>query len=335
PLVAPATLPTRIEPLAKPAMAAALGAGASSGDAGSAGRARYAPPESNASAVGRAGDDSAVLTDEEAWAAVIGDSNTHYYLERFDRLSSGGSAPWHWPALLVTWYWMLYRKMWVPALIYFFAPSIVLTILTAMAPKAGVALTLAWWLALVFVPAVMANGWYYKHCTKKIADVRARGGSKDQMLARLEAAGGTSNIIVIIVAIFVLIAGIGILAAIALPAYQSYTVKAKVADALMAGRDVADAVGKRYEQSATLPTSGDVERMVSEAPHHSKYLRGVDFDSTTGVLTLKVEPTPSIQGSILMVPSASGNHHLDWTCTTEDLARYAPAACRGQGAPSR
>jgi hypothetical protein len=41
-------------------------------------RNKFAPP--NAHAVGRADDASATITQEEAWAAIIGPSNTHGYL---------------------------------------------------------------------------------------------------------------------------------------------------------------------------------------------------------------------------------------------------------------
>jgi Tfp pilus assembly protein PilE len=199
-------------------------------------------------------------------------------------------------------------------------------------PSAAVPATLAWWLALFIVPGMLANGWYYRHCMGKIRDVRSRGGSKEQMLARLESAGGTSNIIVIIVAIFGLVAGIGILAAIALPAYQTYTVKAKVGEAVLVGADVAAAVGKQFEQTGALPAGGEVDRMLSEAAHHSRFVQGVSLDGTTGVLTVKVEASPRIAGSIVMVPSADSNHHLTWTCSSEDLKRYVPRSCRAPDA---
>ena len=111
PLVAPSKLPTRLEPLAQPAMAAAAPAMAApyggAADAPSS-RNRFAPP--NAARASRMSGDAELLTEEEAWAAVIGDSNTHHYLTRFERLAHGDSGGWHWPAFFVTWYWMLDRK---------------------------------------------------------------------------------------------------------------------------------------------------------------------------------------------------------------------------------
>ena len=86
PLVAPSKLPTRIEPIAQPAMAAAAPAMATAygGAADASARNRFAPPE--AVRASRMGSDSDVLTEEEAWAAVIGDSNTPYYLTRFEQI---------------------------------------------------------------------------------------------------------------------------------------------------------------------------------------------------------------------------------------------------------
>ncbi len=331
PLVAPSKLPTRLEPLAQPAMATAGAAApvdSTYGAAGPSTRNRFAPPE--AARTSRMGGDSDTLTEDEAWAAVIGDANTHYYLTRFERLARGGSGGWHWPALFVAWYWMLYRKMWVPALVYFVAPWIgllVIGVASTASAGLGALLYMAQWLAMLVVPALMANGWYFKHCEKKIRDVRSRGGSRDQMIARLEAAGGTSGVAVIVVAV-VGIMFIGILAAVALPAYQTYTVKAKVAQAMPVGTDVADAVGKHYEQTGQLPSQADVDGYVQQAPHQSKYVSAVDLDSASGTITVHVSAHPA-DGTYQLVPSSDNNHHLSWTCTSPDtLRRYVPASCR-------
>lgn len=334
PLVAQTAPPARVESAARPAMAMAGAAPAMAGSSGGAAdarasRNRFAPP--SAGRASRLGSDSDVMTEDEAWAAVIGDTNTHHYLTRFDSLAKGQGGGWHWPALFVTWYWMLYRKMWVPAVLYFFAPwlgAIIIVAAGAAVPALAALLYVAQWLAIVFVPPLLANKWYYKHCENKIRDVRTRGGSKDQMLARLEAVGGTSNILVIIAAMFGLTMIIGILAAIALPAYQSYTVKAKVAEAMLVGGDVATAVGRQYEQTGQFPGQTDVDSFVLQAAHHSKYVSGVDLDNATATLTVHVSVS-SIEGSYQLVPTSDDNHHLSWGCrSTDTLNPYMPARCR-------
>jgi type II secretory pathway pseudopilin PulG len=321
PLVAAGPMPTRIQPLS-PAMATA----ATPSDRPSPGANRYAPPESDAA--GRSMGDPEILTDDEARAAFIGDSSTGYYLDRFDRLSRGDSGGFNWPAMLVTWYWMLYRKMWIPALIYFFTPYAVAVVLggfMAVSPALGGVLYLAWLVVWLIGPGLLANGWYYKHAMAKIRNVRLIGGSKAQMLARLEAAGGTSGVVVIGVALLSIFI-VGILAAVALPAYQTYTVKAKVADAALEGDEVAQAVGQQFAQTGQYPA--DIDAIVAKASHQSKYVSRIELDGTTGILTIRVDVPPRISGSILMMADTDSNHHLAWTCSSEDLKKYVPARCR-------
>ena len=102
--------------------------------------------------------------------------------------------------------------------------------------------------------------------------------------------------------------------------------KAKVSEAVLVGSDVAQAVGRQYEQTGALPT--DVDRLVSEAPHHSRIVTGVELDGTSGIVTVKIDAGPRHPGSIQFVPTADNNRHFTWTCTTEDLKPFAPAACR-------
>jgi type II secretory pathway pseudopilin PulG len=341
PLVAPSKLPTRLEPLAQPAMAMAAPAMATAyggaADAASP-RNRFAPPE--AVRASRMGGDAEILTQEEAWSAVIGDSNSLHYLGRFERLAHGEGSGWHWPAFFITWFWMLYRKMWVPAGLYvvaYFAVSIFVSALQKASPILAGLVALAWMVFWLIGPSLFANRWYYNHCVEKIRVVRARGGSKEQMLARMEAAGGTSNIAVIVLAILVIgFIGIGILAAIALPAYQTYTVKAKVADAMPVADEVTAAVGRQYEQTGTLPSQADVDAIVRHAAHPSKYVNGVDLDDVHGTVTLRIATGPHTEGSIQYVLGSDNNRHPSWTCTSPaDMRRYVPASCRGEGAPAR
>lgn len=335
PLVAPAALPTRLEaltPAAAPAGAAA--AAAEPGPFGSTNgglRDRFAPPNAATGAAGQATAGEGEITDEEAWTAIIGPNNTDYYLERFARLSHMDSAAWHWPGFFVTWYWMLYRKMWLPALAYFFLPYLMMipfAVLGAVAPAAMGLLAIVWWLAWIFGPPIFANRLYFNHCRKLIANIKRQSNSREQALARMEARGGTSGILVIILALFGLVAIVGILAAVSIPAYQQYTHKAKVAEAVMTGQQLADEVGASYERTGQLPS--DVNRMLDEMPTHARIVRGAELDGTTGALTLHVELDPRTRGSIEFQPQADSARHLTWTCSSPDLSmRLMPRSCPG------
>ena len=52
--------------------------------------------------------------------AALGDKNTYYYLKCFKRFDEKGvGATWNWSSFFVTFYWLLYRKMWLAALVFF------------------------------------------------------------------------------------------------------------------------------------------------------------------------------------------------------------------------
>ena len=63
-------------------------------------------------------------SDQQYYTAVLGADNQEYYLDHFSRFDDDGkiSPTWNWSALLVTFYWLLYRKMWVDAAIYLALP---------------------------------------------------------------------------------------------------------------------------------------------------------------------------------------------------------------------
>jgi hypothetical protein len=285
---------------------------------------KFAPP--NANILNQADDAAATITQEEAWAAVIGPSNTHGYIERFRRLSLGGSAEWHWPAFLTTLPWLLYRKMWIGALVYMVAPLPVLIALLMLLPRFAPGVVLAWWLGLALLPGVMANRWYFQHCKSRIRDVRARGGSRDQMLARLDAAGGTSKTAL---AVFVVGGCALVLTAVfafAMPLYRKTAVQPRVTEALQAGYDVAAAIGQRYEQTRKMPSNAEVQVMAEGIAHPSDYLRGVDLEPS-GDLVLHVEIPSVVAGRIRLHPETE-NGHVYWNCSTDDLKAYVPRTCR-------
>jgi len=184
--------------------------------------------------------------------AVVGPKNQGGYLRHFSRFEAQGKCgiSWHWPAFFVTFYWLLYRKMWLNALIYFILPYLVMipvglgSVLLGDAAGEAVAglVYFAYFVGMLILPPIYANALYYRHCKKKIAEVCSLPGDTPRQLGELSAKGGTSNALLIVFLLLLFVALIGILAAIAIPAYQDYTTRARRVDATSAGSDVAKSV---------------------------------------------------------------------------------------------
>ncbi len=264
------------------------------------------------------------------YAAAIGYNNTDYYLSRFKRFDSGGSSvSWHWPAFFVTFYWFLYRKMWLWALIYFLLPipvGIFSGILGAFSAAAGGVAYLSFIAGIFIVFPMFATKLYHRHIRKKIEKAKSFSNDKEKHMRTLAVEGGTSNIALIIVLIFAFVAMIGILAAVAIPAYQDYTIRAKVSQGLAYGSQYKAQVEEYAIQNQQWPESSD-DINISE---NIKDPNVLDIYVQNGVVIIQYAGGPSLQGkSLALVPSVNNENYIVWKCETIDLKnKYLPSSCR-------
>ncbi|MEY2169871.1 MULTISPECIES: pilin [unclassified Rhodanobacter] len=159
-----------------------------------------------------------------------------------------------------------------------------------------------------------------------------------------------------LIELMIVVAIIAILAAIAIPAYQDYAVRAKISEGIVAVEPAKIAVAEGFQTNDVNGLAAANAQFPGTGTSASKYVSNIKVDKLTGLITVTTSKdaglptaaqiktlilTPNIGGAALTAGAAGT---IDWACasttdttatshnltaTTGTLpAKYAPAECR-------
>ena len=135
-----------------------------------------------------------------------------------------------------------------------------------------------------------------------------------------------------LIELMIVIAIIGILAAVALPAYQDYTVRAKVSEVIgLAAKDKAS-ISEYYISMGAMPASTSAAG-VSDDTDQSTYVSGIVFSQTSSTIAAMqytlTNLTTGADTKTIFFTGTGASTGVSWSCTGGDLpGKYRPANCR-------
>jgi len=134
-----------------------------------------------------------------------------------------------------------------------------------------------------------------------------------------------------LIELMIVVAIIGILAAVALPAYQDYTARSQVSEAVILFEGPKGGITEFWSNKGSYPAANDSAGIAAAASISGKYVSTVAV--ATGIVTATMKGTGKVakglEGSTIILSPTTTAGSIKWVCKAGTMkSKYLPSSCR-------
>jgi type IV pilus assembly protein PilA len=133
-----------------------------------------------------------------------------------------------------------------------------------------------------------------------------------------------------LIELMIVVAIIGIIAMIAIPAYQNYLIRAQVAEGLSIVGPVKIAIAEYWEEQGAFPADNNAAALGPPSTYSGNYVESLTVNGDAIVVLYGNRANSEINGQSISVTATAADGSLAWACATDGVIAeiYLPAVCR-------
>ena len=133
-----------------------------------------------------------------------------------------------------------------------------------------------------------------------------------------------------LIELMIVVAIIGILAAIAMPMYLDYTVRSQVAEGISLASSAKASLSEYYHENGDFPADNTTAGLSAATEIQGKYVASVTIEDDVITILYGNEANWQIDGETVILTAADATGSLSWSCGTGGAidVKHLPTACR-------